>query len=37
MEGEAERQCTVVTEHKGEMKGKRVVRGREAESQEFYR
>jgi DNA polymerase (family 10) len=36
-EGEAERQCTVVTEHKGEMKGKRVVRGREAESQEFYR
>ncbi len=35
--GEEERQCTVVTEHRGELKGKRVVRGREEESQRFYR
>jgi DNA polymerase (family X) len=35
-QGEEERQCTVVTEHRGEMKGKRVVRGREAESQQHY-
>lgn len=36
-EGEEERQCTVVTEHRGELTGKRVVRGRESESQEYYR
>jgi DNA polymerase (family X) len=30
--GEEERQCTVVTENRGELKGRRVVRGREAES-----
>ncbi len=35
--GEEERQCTVVTEHRGEMKGKRVIRGRESESQKYYR
>ena len=35
--GEEERQCTVVTEHRGELKGKRVVRGRESESEEYYR
>lgn len=34
--GEEERQCTVVTEHRGELKGKRVIRGREAESQKYY-
>lgn len=34
--GEEERQCTVVTEHRGEMKGRRVIRGREAESQKHY-
>jgi DNA polymerase (family X) len=35
--GEEERQCTVVTEHRGDLKGKRVIRGREAESQKYYR
>ncbi len=35
--GEEERQCTVVTEQRGEMKGKRVIRGREAETQGHYR
>lgn len=35
--GEEERQCTVVTEHRGELKGKRVVRGREDESQKYHR
>ncbi len=33
---EEERQCTVVTEHRGELKGKRVIRGREQESQKYY-
>lgn len=31
-----ERQCTVVTETGGDLEGKRVVRGRESESREFY-
>lgn len=35
--GEEERQCTVVTEQRGELKGKRVIRGREAESLKYYR
>ena len=35
--GEEERQCTVVTEHRGELEGKRVIRGRESECQKFYR
>jgi DNA polymerase (family X) len=35
--GEVERQCTVVTEHTGELKGKRVIRGREEESRKVYR
>jgi len=34
--GSGENQCTVVTEQKGVLKGKRVVRGREKECQEFY-
>lgn len=33
---EPEGQCTVVTEHHGPCEGKRVVRGREAESRAFY-
>ncbi len=32
-----EDRCTVVTEHQGELAGKRVVRGREPECREFYR
>jgi hypothetical protein len=35
--GGGEDQCTVVTEKAGPLKGKRVVRGREAECREFYR
>lgn len=31
-----ERKCTVVTEFKGELAGKRVVRGREEECRRFY-
>jgi len=31
-----EGQCTVVTESRGELSGKRVVRGREAECRDFY-
>ncbi len=31
-----ERQCTVVTETRGDLKGRRVVRGREAECRAFY-
>ena len=31
-----ENQCTVVTEHKGPLQGKRVIRGREQECKEFY-
>ena len=32
-----ERQCTVVTEYRGELKGRRTVRGREADCLEHYR
>ncbi len=32
-----ERQCTVVTEYRGELKGRRTVRGREAHCLEYYR
>ena len=32
-----EGQHTVVTEHRGDLRGRRVVRGREAECREFYR
>lgn len=32
-----ENQCTVVTEYKGPLSGKRVIRGREKECLEFYR
>ncbi|NNG14993.1 MAG: DNA-binding protein [Gemmatimonadales bacterium] len=32
-----ERQCTVVTEYRGELKGCRTVRGREADCLEYYR
>jgi DNA polymerase (family X) len=35
--GDTERQHTVVTETKGELKGKRVVRGRDAENRTFYK
>ncbi len=31
-----EHQCTVVTEHAGELAGRRVVRGREAECRQYY-
>jgi len=31
-----ENQCTVVTKFRGPLRGKRVVRGREFECQEFY-
>lgn len=34
--GKGENQCTVVTEHRGELKGKRVVRGRETECKKHY-
>lgn len=35
--GGPETQCTIVTEwHKGPLQGKRVVRGREKETQEYY-
>ena len=34
--GEAERSCTVVTETRGPLKGKRVVRGRERECEAYY-
>lgn len=33
----AERQCTVVTEYRGELKGRRTVRGREPDCLEYYR
>jgi hypothetical protein len=36
-QADKEQQNTVVTETQGLLKGKRVVRGRDAESQEFYR
>jgi len=32
-DGSGERQCTVVTADRGALKGRRVVRGREAESE----
>lgn len=32
-----ENQCTIVTEHKGDLRGRRVVRGREPECRKFYR
>lgn len=35
-DGDGERKCTVVTEHQGELTGKRVVRGREKECAEYY-
>ena len=34
--GKGENQCTVVTESRGQLKGKRVIRGREKECMEFY-
>jgi hypothetical protein len=34
--GELETQCTVVTETRGTLKGRRVVRGRESESASYY-
>jgi hypothetical protein len=34
--GKGENQCTVVTESRGPLKGKRVIRGREAECRKFY-
>lgn len=34
--GRGERQCTVITAQKGAFKGKRIVRGREAECEDFY-
>lgn len=35
--GNGENQCTVVTESRGALKGKRVIRGREGECAEYYR
>jgi putative hydrolase len=35
-DGSGERKCTVVTEFKGEVSGKRVIRGREKECGEYY-
>ena len=35
--GNQQTQCTVVSEHRGELKGKRVIRGREGECREYYR
>jgi len=34
--GKGENQCTVVTEQRGALKGKRVIRGREKECGMFY-
>jgi len=34
--GKGENQCTVVTEGRGPLKGKRVIRGREAECKKYY-
>lgn len=34
--GHGEQKCTVVTEHKGPLQGRRVVRGREKEGMEHY-
>jgi len=35
-DGQGEKKCTVVTEHKGPLKGKRVIRGKEKECGEYY-
>jgi len=35
--GRDERQCTVITSQRGTLKGKRIVRGREAECARYYR
>ena len=35
-EGREERQCTVVTSQRGVTRGKRIVRGREAETEQYY-
>ncbi|HUI64630.1 MAG TPA: helix-hairpin-helix domain-containing protein [Bacteroidota bacterium] len=35
--GDQQTQCTVVSEHRGELKDKRVIRGREGECREYYR
>jgi hypothetical protein len=35
-DGSGERKCTVVTEFKGQLSGKRVIRGREKECSEYY-
>ena len=32
-----ERQCTVVMEYRGELKGRRTLRGREADGLEYHR
>jgi hypothetical protein len=34
--GRGERQCTVITSQRGALKGKRIVRGREAECMQYY-
>ena len=34
--GKGENQCTVVTESRGVLKGKRVIRGREQECERYY-
>lgn len=34
--GKGEQQCTVVTEQRGPLKGKRVIRGREKECEKYY-
>jgi len=36
LDAKGENQCTVVTESRGELKGKRVIRGREKECGEYY-
>jgi hypothetical protein len=35
-DGSGERKCTVVTEFKGQLSGKRVIRGREKECGQYY-
>jgi DNA polymerase (family X) len=34
--GRGEQRCTVITSQRGALKGKRIVRGREAESRQYY-
>jgi len=34
--GEGERQCTVITSEVGDLRGRRIVRGREAECRAWY-